>query len=205
MCGGSLLSRLPGSQAASVCRQDQNTATFRHPHWPFIQTVSPLTHFFRDDTLLFQFSFFYRRSHFLPPSLATFFHILYMRNTTYYGRHGRPHSPLLVHPPFPSFTWVMTAQTSSPTNAYAHGYVQNAHARAQAQTQTQTYPQNHLPASCAAHHGCYQHRPCFAKPLLSPEPAPALESAEASPAALHGTFMVSEKTQPFFCLSRLPE
>ena len=37
---------LSGSQPASVSRQDQNTATFRHPHWPFIQIDTPLTHFF---------------------------------------------------------------------------------------------------------------------------------------------------------------
>ena len=35
--------------------------------------------------------------------------------------------PAHVHPPFPSFTWVMTAQANPPSAAYAYGYVQNAH------------------------------------------------------------------------------
>jgi hypothetical protein len=43
--------------------------------------------------------------------------------------------PAHVHPPFPSFTWVMTAQANPPSAAYAYGYVQNAHTDMQMQLQ----------------------------------------------------------------------
>jgi len=33
-----------------------------------------------------------------------------------------------VHPPFPSFAWVMTAQANPPAQAYAYGYIRNAQA-----------------------------------------------------------------------------
>jgi len=98
------------------------------------------------------------------------------------SRHGRPHSPHLVHPPFPSFAWVMTAKMNPPTRAYTYGYVQNARAHARAQPQMQTQPQTRLPASCSAHR---EPNPHFAKSLLPPAPA----GAKASSAALHDTFM----------------
>ncbi|KAI9453971.1 hypothetical protein BJY52DRAFT_783202 [Lactarius psammicola] len=136
---------------------------------------------FRDATLLFELSFFYHRF----PSLhfpTYLFDIFYMRNTRY-SSHGRPRSPLLVHPPFPSFAWVMTAQANPPTHAYAYGYVQNAHAQTRALTQTQV--QTHLPASCAAPQGCYWPNPHSAKPLLSSPPPPASAPVKVSPAAPH--------------------
>ncbi|KAI0249105.1 hypothetical protein BJV78DRAFT_1230334 [Lactifluus subvellereus] len=43
------------------------------------------------------------------------------------------HLPAHVHPPFPSFTWVMTTQANPPSAAYAYGYVQNAHTDRQMQ------------------------------------------------------------------------
>ncbi|KAH9071110.1 hypothetical protein EDB83DRAFT_315535 [Lactarius deliciosus] len=92
-------------------------------------------------------------------------------HSTRYSSHGRPRPPLLVHPPFPSFAWVMTAQANPPTHAYAYGYVQNAHARARAVTQMQTEVQTHLPASCAWPY------PRTTKSLLPPPPPPASEPA----------------------------
>ncbi|KAI0245888.1 hypothetical protein BJV78DRAFT_1259365 [Lactifluus subvellereus] len=46
------------------------------------------------------------------------------------------HLPAHVHPPFPSFTWVMTAQANPPSAAYAYGYIQNAHTDMQMQLKT---------------------------------------------------------------------
>ncbi|KAN0141013.1 hypothetical protein V8E53_001457 [Lactarius tabidus] len=80
----------------------------------------------------------------------------------------RPRSPVPVHPPFPSFAWVMTTQANPPTDAYAHGYVQNARALTQRQT--------HLPASRNTHHESYSYQPNpqrTTKPLLQPPPAEA--------------------------------
>ncbi|KAI9453982.1 hypothetical protein BJY52DRAFT_784681 [Lactarius psammicola] len=101
-----------------------------------------------------------------------------MRNT-HHSSHGRPRSPLLVHPPFPSFAWVMTAQANPPTHAYAYGYVQNAHAQARALTQTQV--QTRLPASQLAHQGCYWPYPRSAKSLL---PSPSLPGSAPTEATL---------------------
>ncbi|KAI0306264.1 hypothetical protein B0F90DRAFT_728866 [Multifurca ochricompacta] len=37
-----------------------------------------------------------------------------------------PNRVHFVHPPFPSFAWVMTTQSNPPSKAYAYGYAQNA-------------------------------------------------------------------------------
>ncbi|KAH9991258.1 hypothetical protein BJV77DRAFT_1008482 [Russula vinacea] len=62
-----------------------------------------------------------------------------------------------VHPPFPSFAWVMTAQANPPTPAYAYGYIQNVHAR-----------RTHIPAHRAALPGRHQPYPRPSRPLPSP-------------------------------------
>ncbi|KAF8259855.1 hypothetical protein EI94DRAFT_1812610 [Lactarius quietus] len=99
-------------------------------------------------------------------------------------RHGRPRAPIPVHPPFPSFAWVITAQANPPTHAYAHGYVQNAHTHTHSLTQRQT----RLPAPYTVHHGPYQSNPRTSKTLLPPpSPAPALP--EVTPIATHEMFM----------------
>ncbi|KAH9980924.1 hypothetical protein BGW80DRAFT_299667 [Lactifluus volemus] len=48
-------------------------------------------------------------------------------------QHARPH----IHPPFPSFTWVMTTQENPPSAEHAYGYVQNA--RRSLKTRLPTY------------------------------------------------------------------
>ncbi|KAF8259389.1 hypothetical protein EI94DRAFT_1707145 [Lactarius quietus] len=101
-----------------------------------------------------------------------------------YNSGGRHRSPIPVHPPFPSFAWVMTAQANPPTDAYAHGYVQNAHSHTRALTQRQT----RLPAHCTPHHGSYQSNPRTTKPLLPP-PSLASAPAEVTPIATHEMFM----------------
>ncbi|KAF8476711.1 hypothetical protein DFH94DRAFT_103683 [Russula ochroleuca] len=77
---------------------------------------------------------------------------------------------LPVHPPFPSFAWVMTAQANPPTPAYAYGYVQNVHTR-----------RTRIPARRVAPPG--RHRPCphSSRPLPSP--------ARAKVEARDGRFM----------------
>ena len=77
-----------------------------------------------------------------------------------------------VHPPFPSFAWVMTAQANPPTPAYAYGYVQNVHAH-----------RTRIPAHRTA--PPRRHRP-YLRPLR-PLPLPARAEVEAQ----DGKFMVS--------------
>ena len=93
---------------------------------------------------------------------------------------NRPHSPVPVHPPFPSFAWVMTTQANPPSDAYAHGYVQNAHTHTRALTQRQTG----LSASRTTHRESYQR---ITKPFLPPPPA------KVSPIRRHDLFMVSNQ------------
>jgi hypothetical protein len=71
----------------------------------------------------------------------------------------------------------MTTQANPPTDAYAHGYVQNAH--------TQTRALTRLPASHIAHHDPSPQR--TTKPLLQPAPP-----GEVPSIATHEMFMVSE-------------
>ena len=94
---------------------------------------------------------------------------------------NRPRSPIPVHPPFPSFGWVMNSQANPPSDAYAHGYVQNALTHSRALTQRQT----RFCASCTNHRESYQRT---TKPYLPPPPA------EVSPITTHEVFMVSKKS-----------
>ena len=158
----------------------QNTATFRRSHWSFIQySRKPVLHLFFSRWYPFLLN---THPHFLSPHILPCF---YMPQTHYssHGRQGRPHSPIRVHPPFPSFAWVMTTQANPPTDAYAYGYVQNAHTQSLPLTQRRT----HLPGSCVAHHECYQSNHRTAKPFIPPPPPP---SAEVSSIATHEMFMV---------------
>jgi hypothetical protein len=45
-----------------------------------------------------------------------------------------------VHPPFPSFAWVMTTRANPPTHAYAYGYIRSAQARPRLLVQRATPP-----------------------------------------------------------------
>jgi hypothetical protein len=64
----------------------------------------------------------------------------------------------------------MTTQANPPTDAYAHGYVQNAQTHTRALTQRQT----RLPASRTTHHESYHPNPQrTTKPLLPPPSPPA--------------------------------
>ena len=69
------------------------------------------------------------------------------------------HLPTRVHPPFPSFAWVMTVQANPPSAAYAYGYVQNAHTDMQMQ----------LKLRLPAHRGL--NWPCYPRSTAKPPPA----------------------------------
>lgn len=106
-----------------------NTATFRHSDWPLHEAVRappslnayltltspPLLHFSSSSSLITRFHSFARQhtasSHMSKNNKDELIHI-----------HAR------VHPPFPSFAWVMTAQANPPTQRYAYGYIRNAQA-----------------------------------------------------------------------------
>ena len=163
----------------------QNTATFRRSHWSFIQySRKPVLHLFFSRCYPFILN---THPHFLSPHILPCFYM----PQTHYSSHGRPHSPIRVHPPFPSFAWVMTTQANPPTDAYAYGYVQNAHTQSLPLTQRRT----HLPGSCVAHHECYQSNHRTAKPFIPPPPPP---SAEVSSIATHEMFMVGPLFFVFF-------
>jgi hypothetical protein len=101
-----------------------NTATFRHFDWPLHEavgappfdayiTVSPSRPSFIFLPLLLW-------SHLSAPLLSNIRPPLYMCKKRNIHVH--------VHPPFPSFAWVMTAQANPPTQAHAYGYIRNARA-----------------------------------------------------------------------------
>jgi len=91
-----------------------------------------------------------------------------------YEKHRRP----LVHvyPPFPSLTWVMTAQANPPSQAYAHGYVKSAHAHGHGHTtRTRTRLSAHRAASCACHPSPHSTR--------TPSSSPAAHTREVAATA----------------------
>ena len=139
-----------------------NTATFPHSDWPLHEAIgappSPNAYLTRSFFVLPSFS--PQR----PPSSRM------CKKHKDHLIHVHAH----VHPPFPSFAWVMTAQANPPSLAYSYGYIQNArtlHTR--------------LPAHRATPPG--RHRPY---PRSSrPTPSPARARAKIEPC--DEKFMVS--------------
>jgi hypothetical protein len=99
---------------------------------------------------------FFLPHHFLPPSLPFF--LLSPHPTSHPLSHmckKRRDKPVRVppRPPFPSFAWVMTAQSNPPPSpAYACGYGRNAHAR--------SGTHGRLPARRTLPHGCHHQPRC---------------------------------------------
>jgi hypothetical protein len=101
-----------------------NTATFRHSNWLFheaIRTPPSFDAYITHSSFRLSFipSFYFHHSIPLPTNIRP----LHMCK-----KHQDQLVHVYVHPPFPSFAWVMTAQANPPTPAYAYGYIQNAQA-----------------------------------------------------------------------------
>jgi hypothetical protein len=105
-----------------------NTATFRHSDWPLHEAVrapTSLNAFLTVSSFRPSFIFLCFSDHTFPflysptsnPSLMCKKH-----------KDELIHLHFHVHPPFPSFAWVMTAQANPPMQAHAYGYIRNAQA-----------------------------------------------------------------------------
>ncbi|KAH9966154.1 hypothetical protein BJV74DRAFT_799574 [Russula compacta] len=88
-----------------------------------------------------------------------------MPSSHMHKKHQRP--PSHVHPPFPSFAWVMTAQANPPARAYANGYIHSAHLHNGMHTHTHTRLPAHRAAPRFGRHRPNPH-PRFTNPLPSP-------------------------------------
>ncbi|KAF8470422.1 hypothetical protein DFH94DRAFT_209729 [Russula ochroleuca] len=103
---------------------------------------------------------------------------------------------LQPHPPFPSFSWVMTAEANPPSPAYAFGYVRNA--RAQSGKHTRPPARRTVPPG-------HQQQPQYPRPTR-PAPAPPATRAKAGAVAAEhdDNLMVNPSTfaPSFFFLNR---
>ena len=110
----------------------------------------------------------------------------------------------LIHPPFPSLAWVMTAEANPPSSAYAYGYVRNA------RVQSGMRAHARLPGQCAVPPARppLPRSPRSTKPL-PPPPPPTMAKAATVPVEHNGTFMVNPSLSTFlwtptFFLGRVP-
>jgi hypothetical protein len=155
-----------------------NTATFRHSYWPLHEAARAPPSV---NAYLTVSSF---------PSFLQFFFSLCFSDHTFPFLYSPTSNPFTmckkhkdelihVHPPFPSFAWVMTAQANPPTQAYAYGYIRNAQ-----------IPQPRLLAHRATPPGRHRRYACSSR---SPPPP-----AQAKIEPCDEKFMVGPSTMDFF-------
>ena len=99
----------------------------------------------------------------------------------------------LVHPPFPSISWVMTAQANPPSPTYAFGYVQNA--RAQSGKSARLPGRSAVPPA-RPHLPRWPRSPVPPAPP-TPAPSPTRANAATVPAEHDETFMVNPSLSTF--------